>query len=512
MKWKDYKNLRVVSKLDSIMGDWWQVDIFFVDEEGNVVDLENMILKEKIRSATLSKLLSKKFGKSFFIKTVAELYTKIKKIDDLIEGPTEFGLEAIAVPISISGQLSGMVLATGFFKEEDKEKSSAKTYQMLRDNGYSSSDAKTSIASSKTISKHDFKYFREMVYLVASEIETLHEEIASREQKISQLNEELGVRYKYDTMIGKSRPMQEIYSLLDKIQSTTATVLVQGENGTGKELIAKAIHYNSPRKNGPFVIQNCSAFNDNLLESELFGHVKGAFTGAIRDKKGLFEQANNGTFFLDEIGDMSLSMQVKILRVLQEGTFSLVGSTVTKKTNARIITATNKDLKTMISNEEFREDLYYRINVINIVVPPLRKRPDDIPLLCDFFLKEACKANSKKMKTLSKELATRIIEFEWPGNIRELKNEIERLVILSGDELVIKEDVLSARIQENNSSFKITGLDLEKQKDLNAKIKLVEKEIIKEMLQKENRDKNIISKKLGINIDVLEEKIKEYGL
>src|SRR5690606_18861281 len=228
------------------------------------------------------------------------------------------------------------------------------------------------------------KHFTELCELVAQEVVTLHLEITSRENRISELNKELGTRYKYDNMIGKSKPMQELYSLLDKIKSAESTVLIQGENGTGKELIAKAIHYNSPRKDKSFIIQNCSAFNDNLLESELFGHVKGSFTGAVRDKKGLFEQAHKGTFFLDEIGDTSPTMQVKLLRVLQEGTFIPVGSTEPRRVDVRIIAATNRDLKDMVEKGTFREDLYYRLNVIHIRVPSLYERKEDIPLLIEY--------------------------------------------------------------------------------------------------------------------------------
>ena len=191
-------------------------------------------------------------------------------------------------------------------------------------------------------------YFSELSDLVSQEISTLHKEISLREDRINELNKELGIRYKYDSMIGKSKPMQDVYALLDKIKNSESTVLIQGENGTGKELIAKAIHYNSPRKDNIFVTQNCSAFNDNLLDSELFGHVKGSFTGAVKDKKGLFEVADGGTFFLDEIGDTSPSMQVKLLRVIQEGTFIPVGATEPKKVDVRILAATNKDLKDMV--------------------------------------------------------------------------------------------------------------------------------------------------------------------
>ena len=228
-------------------------------------------------------------------------------------------------------------------------------------------------------------HFIDLVDLVSHEIITLHLEVTSREERIREINKELGSRYKYDNMIGKSQAMQGTYALLDKIKGADSTVLIQGENGTGKELIAKSIHYNSDRSDKAFIIQNCSAFNDNLLESELFGHIKGSFTGAHKDKKGLFEMADKGTFFLDEIGDTSPQMQVKLLRVLQEGTFTPVGAIESKKVDVRMIAATNKNLREMVEQGTFREDLFYRINVINLRVPSLRERKEDIPLLADFF-------------------------------------------------------------------------------------------------------------------------------
>jgi transcriptional regulator with PAS, ATPase and Fis domain len=255
----------------------------------------------------------------------------------------------------------------------------------------------------------------------------------------------------YEAIIGRSSSMVELYAMLDKVVGSDSTVLVQGENGTGKELIAKAIHYNSARKDKRFLIQNCSAFNDNLLDSELFGHRKGAFTGAIADKIGLFEAAHGGTFFLDEIGDMSPALQVKLLRVLQEGTFIPVGDTQVRTVDVRIIAATNRDLKTMVGRGEFREDLYYRVNVINLVVPPLRERRDDIPLLIDTFLRKHARGRRPGgARQLARGCLERLLAYPWPGNVRELENEIERLVVLAGDERTIGDELLSPRIRRHS--------------------------------------------------------------
>src|SRR6185312_9502040 len=216
-----------------------------------------------------------------------------------------------------------------------------------------------------------------------------------KDETIQSLSSELSDRYRFEKIIGRSGPMMEVFRLMEKVANSDSTVLINGESGTGKELVARAIHHNGPRKDKPFVVQNCSAFNDNLLESALFGHVKGAFTGALRDKKGLFEVADGGTFFLDEVGDMSPALQVKLLRVLQEGTFTPVGGTATKEVDVRVIAATHKDLSKMVERSEFREDLFYRINVIKVTVPPLRERKDDIPVLIEHFLRKHVRNNER---------------------------------------------------------------------------------------------------------------------
>jgi transcriptional regulator with PAS, ATPase and Fis domain len=253
-----------------------------------------------------------------------------------------------------------------------------------------------------------------------------------------------GKRDHFYGIFGVAPAMQELYDLLERIAPADSTVLVQGENGTGKELVSRAIHQGSPRRDKKFVVTNCSAFNDNLLDSELFGHKRGAFTGAVADKPGLFEIADTGTFFLDEIGDMSPTLQVKVLRVLQEGTFNRVGDTDMRKVDVRIIAATNRDLRAMVAAGQFREDLFYRIHVLNVTLPCLRERLEDIPLLTDQFL---ARHRRSRPKRLSPECAAQMLRYPWPGNVRELENEVERLVVLAGDATTIGLDLLSPRIR-----------------------------------------------------------------
>jgi two-component system NtrC family response regulator len=250
------------------------------------------------------------------------------------------------------------------------------------------------------------------------------------------LSQELQERYKFGNIVGKSKAMRQVYELIEKVAQTKASVLITGESGTGKELIAKAIHYNSPRRDRPFISVNCSALPETLLESELFGHERGAFTGAVTQRKGRFELAHAGTLFLDEVGDMPPSLQVKLLRVLQEMTFERVGGTKTLHVDVRLVTASNRVLREEVEIGRFREDLYYRLKVVHIEVPPLRRRRDDIPLLLTHFLERTCKRNDMAVKRANREALRYLYQYDWTGNVRELENVVERAVILcDGDEI-----------------------------------------------------------------------------
>jgi two-component system response regulator HupR/HoxA len=319
------------------------------------------------------------------------------------------------------------------------------------------------------------------------------------------------VRTRYDAIIGASQPMQVLYALLDRVARSESTVLIQGENGTGKELVARAVHNGSSRAGRRFVVTNCSAFNDNLLDSELFGHKRGAFTGAVADKPGLFEVSDTGTFFLDEIGDMSPTLQVKVLRVLQEGTFNRVGDTETRKVDVRIIAATNRDLKTMVERGQFREDLYYRINVINLTLPSLRERKDDIPVLVDYFLEKHRRTGGGNLKRLSDECVLRMASYPWPGNVRELENEIERLVVLSGDDPVIAEDLLSPRIRHHAAPVEEERADLPPG-SLPEAVEALERRMILDALRRNRWNKTRASAELKVSRRNLIRLVQKYGL
>ncbi|RQV96039.1 GAF domain-containing protein [bacterium] len=277
-----------------------------------------------------------------------------------------------------------------------------------------------------------------------------------QDQKISELESELRSRYQFDAIITNSPKMMEILKLVSQVANSDATVLIQGESGTGKELIAQAIHYNSNRKDNSFVPINCGALPENLLESELFGHVKGAFTGANSDRAGWFETANGGTLFLDEVGEMTPSLQVKFLRVLQTGEYSRVGSREIHQADVRIITATNQNLKELIAEGNFRKDLYYRLNVIEIELPPLRERKSDIPVLANHFIDLYCKKCQKKKIRVSREAESVLLTYDFPGNIRELENAIQRAITLTEGDSILPQYLPSSIYQNQNLNNKTT--------------------------------------------------------
>ncbi|MDZ7860107.1 MAG: sigma-54 dependent transcriptional regulator [Candidatus Krumholzibacteriota bacterium] len=309
----------------------------------------------------------------------------------------------------------------------------------------------------------------------------------------------------YKNIIGESEPMQKVFQRVKKVAATDSTILIRGRSGTGKELVAKSIHHESNRSDKPFVSINCGALPENLLESELFGHVKGSFTGAIRDKDGLFKVACGGTFFLDEVGETSPAIQVKLLRVLQEREIVPVGGTSPIKVNVRLIAATNADLEEEVRAGNFRPDLYYRLNVIPIKIPLLKNRPSDIPLLVEHFLKTASE-KLKRKKTISDKALELMVNYDWPGNVRELENIIERAIVLQeGDK--IKPHDLPDKISFHSRSKRKLSLDREK-----ITLEELEKEYVISVLDETGWQKKKASEILGINASTLYRKIQRYGL
>lgn len=318
-------------------------------------------------------------------------------------------------------------------------------------------------------------------------------------KKVAHLQKQVSAAYSFDTIIGAAPSIKQAIELAKKVAATDTTVLLLGETGTGKEVFAQAIHQDSNRRDKSFVAVNCSSFSKELLESELFGHKAGAFTGAIKDKKGLFEEANNGTIFLDEVGEMPAELQARLLRVLETGEFIKVGDTKTVKVNVRIIAATNRDLQKAIEADHFRSDLFYRLSVFQISLPSLRDRIKDIPALADYFTKMFAAKTNKAVPSLQKEYVAALQQYDWPGNIRELKNVIERSVILDGNELTIS--TIPFNIQPNTNSNLFS-----------YELAAIEKQHIQKVLQHTNGNKTESAKLLGIGLTTLYRKIEEYQL
>lgn len=324
------------------------------------------------------------------------------------------------------------------------------------------------------------------------------------------LSQALSDRYKYGNIIGKSKPMQGIYEMISKVAQSKASVLITGPSGTGKELIAKAIHYDSPRKGRPFISVNCGALTETLLESELFGHEKGAFTGALSMKKGRFELADGGTLFLDEVTDMPPPLQVKLLRVLQEMEFERVGGTKTIKVDVRVLSASNRNIKEVVAEGNFREDLFYRLNVINVEVPSLRERPEDIRLLVDHFIGKYRQDEGKERIELSPQAWKILYTYSWPGNVRELENVIERAVVLKADRVIGQED-LPAEISKKREEVEVERfipLDAPLQKTLEQ----IEEKLIRRALDQCDNVQSHAAEMLGITKSHIQHKMKKYNI
>ncbi len=331
------------------------------------------------------------------------------------------------------------------------------------------------------------------------------------EEEVSQLRQELGEKYKLKSIVGKSAAMQKIMSSIEVAAKSDANVFIEGESGTGKELVARAVHFNGLRKNGPFVAINCAAIPETLLESELFGHEKGSFTGALTRRIGKFEQAEGGTLFLDEIGDLSASIQVKLLRVLQEREIERIGGGVSIPIHVRFIMATNKDLKRMVQDEKFREDLYFRINVFPIDVPPLRERKDDIPELLKYFIQRYSR-NKKSNVTIEPEALKAFMNYSWPGNIRELENFVERWMLVRKEGAALTRADADLLIERKNSSDPDLSQDPLTWKSKNQVVESTEKALLENALRQSGGNVSKASLLLNISRDTFYRKMKKYSL
>jgi transcriptional regulator with PAS, ATPase and Fis domain len=514
-----YRNLHTIAMLRDMLRKWWRAELTFADETGTVVDWARGAIHPPPNDFCRLALFSRE-GLRRCSASVRVLHEKFKASGKLRSSQVHqchLGFTVVGAPLYVDGRYEGLLFVEGFGRQPPSAREGETLKAKITELNPGTTDLERALEKVPILDERALDQVRDLLEFGATEISNFEAEVSRRDQTIQTLSSELEARYRFEKIIGTSAPMVEVFRLLEKVCNSDSTVLVNGESGTGKELVARAIHYNGPRKDKAFVVQNCSAFNDNLLESALFGHVKGAFTGALRDQKGLFETADNGTFFLDEVGDMSPALQVKLLRVLQEGAFLPVGGTQPRQVDVRVIAATHKDLLQLVKKGEFREDLYYRINVIRIQVPSLRERKDDLPVLIEHFLRKH-RREGQRTRALAAGTLQVLKAYHWPGNIRELENEIERLLVLGGEHEVIPVELLSSRIADAVSGVagaKSIGAGRTAPLPsgrLNDAVEHLERDLIAAGLLRTGGNKSQLARELGISRSNLILKIQKYAL
>ncbi|MFH1231759.1 MAG: sigma 54-interacting transcriptional regulator [Planctomycetota bacterium] len=423
------------------------------------------------------------------------------------------GLTEVSIPIIVHNKYCGCISTyCGLLLHQPNETEWQEIAERVEDTGVDLEQLKKAYFNISPISKELLEIMLKLLNVNVEKIVKTAIETEEHTKRIAELEKALYEKYQFANIIGRSKAMREVYKLLDKAITADYPVVIQGETGTGKELVAKALHFNGLRKAKPFVSENCAALASGVLESELFGHIKGAFTGAISDKKGLFELADGGTLFLDEVSIMDQEMQKKLLRVLQECEIRPVGGKNPIKVNVRIISATNQDLKQLVQKGSFRDDLYYRLNVITINLPPLRERQEDVPLLVNYFLEKIAGDTNTRKKSINAEALRLLVDYNWPGNVRELENEIKRCCALTGESELITVQMVSPHLTQPLKGPLIQPVQTFADKSLKEIIDETEWEVIRQALQKTNYNKSICAKNLGLSRLGLMKKMKRLGL
>jgi len=477
-----FDGLAEVAVARDLLRRWWGLDLGLTEPDGRGYVRASHVACETVRGTSAASCAA----------SLQELATELakSKARGAVIRQCHAGLTIVAAPVFGSKGLTGIVYASGGSRDD----AGAIADKLIAKIGCSADEARALAQTVPALSDADAARACDLVATAAAAVER------SQPAEIPPTTH----AHPFNEIVGDAPAVREVVKLLTKVVRSEATVLVHGESGTGKELIARAIHYHGPRAKKPFVVQNCSAFNDNLLESALFGHVRGAFTGAVKDQPGLFQVADGGTFFLDEIGDMSPALQVKLLRVLQESTFTPVGGTKPVKVDVRIIAASHKDLATMVSQKQFREDLFYRVNVLKITVPPLRERVADIPRLAQHFVNKHWTSPGPAPR-LSQGALARLVAYPWPGNIRELENEVERMLVLAGDAQELTANMVSSRL----AGAKVTTYMPRPLRDVVATI---EADTIVAALGRHIGDRELAAADLGISVPYLDARMAALGL
>ena len=509
MDFEKHRNLHTIIMLRDLIRKWWGCELGFADGNGVVADWDagrihapgndfcrlSLFSTEGLRRCTQS------------VRVLSERFRESPKLRRAQSHACHLGLCLVGAPVYAGGEYVGMLYVEGFLREPPGPLAESLKAR-VREVNAGPTDLDRALPRLPVLTPQDVERLSDLLELGATDVGN-HQAALGRVDGPPPGG--------LEHIIGQGPGMREVFRLVEKVAASDATVLVNGESGTGKELVARALHDLGPRRKRPFVVQNCSAFNDNLLESALFGHKRGSFTGALKDKKGLFEEADGGSFFLDEVGDMSPALQVKLLRVLQEGTFLPVGGTTPRQVDVRVVAATHKDLGELVKRGEFREDLYYRINVIRIQVPPLRDRKEDLPVLVDHFLRKHQRPNARA-RGLAAETRALFSRYHWPGNVRELENECERLLVLGADQEWLGVDLVSPRIRDaflpaplppGGSAAPLSFPELG---NLNEAVEQLERDMISRGLQRTNHNKSRLARELGISRSNLILKIARFGL
>lgn len=523
---RTYDELHSVQMVRTLVRQFWKLELAYADETGYVLDHADGNIfpsgNEFCRKALHSKEGFRRCNES--VKAIGDrLRGKLRgNRRSILIRQCHLGFDIVAAPIYFDNELVGFFFTGGALHVEPKSINKSELFSQVREFADTSQDEMDAAFSQvPRMSAVELEHLAAMVEYAAAEIMQVQSKRGTGNAiSAASSSESAAVSKRFGDIVGAAPAMQELFNLLEKIVKSEATVLIHGESGTGKELIARAIHYYGPRAKKPFVVQNCSAFNDNLLESALFGHARGAFTGAVKEQKGLFETASGGTFFLDEIGDMSAALQVKLLRVLQEGVLTPVGATKPVKVDVRIVAASHRNLGEMVKKGLFREDLYYRVNVLRVSVPPLRDRVEDLQMLVSHFLGKHHHGEGPP-PVLAQDTMEAFASYRWPGNIRELENEIERLNVLSDGEEAITPSLLSPRIYEAIQKSAaapalpkagVTPSVDGKARTLREAVELLESELIQQGLIRTHWNKSQLAKELGISRSNLIQKCSYYGL
>jgi two-component system, NtrC family, response regulator HupR/HoxA len=544
--------LHIVRKVRETVRRWWGLELSFTDRKGQVVDHGKGIiippnnrictacLGESQGLAACNRSIEEAVGRltvatgpaGFMGLPLAHLVPAEQPKNGMtvtgainggesgpearLLGPCHMGLDIVAAPVDFGGERQGALFACGFLVDRPAERLGELQARVVAGVGRLRLPVIEPAQAFETIARieqHELPRLMDLMGTTVSEVADHAGEVALRERKIEALSRELSGRYRFDDIVGKSAAMQRLYQLLDKVVQSDVTVLVRGENGTGKELIARALHHNGPRRQKQFVAQSAAAPGDHLLESELFGHVKGAFTGATRDKVGLFKVADGGTFFLDEVGELSPGLQVKLLRVLQEGTFVPVGGTKAEKVDVRVVAATNQELRELVARRQFREDLFYRLCVLEVEVPALRDRLDDLPLLTEHLLARQAERSKRPKKRLAPAMLASFYQRKWPGNVRELENELERLAVLSGEGELIGDELLPARAAGEPGLLPLALLvEQGLAQGLSNAVEKLERELITTALLRSSGNRSRTAQLLQVSRTTLLKKIRDYDL